>query len=462
MDIYAPLAAAGPWACSGCARNWKTFPSSVLNPGWTRLDHAPRFITLQKETGATSSRASPTTSRRNSRRPAIRADVMGRAKKPFSIWRKMEEKEQGLLAAVGHLWLPHHRRLGSGLLCTALGAIHRRWRSVPGPVQGLHQGGQPKSERATVRIHTPISRGSATPGPSASMVQIRDPCQMHEGRRGRRLPPTLVLPRWGCARETPITAVDPAAPWIADASTERFDNEDDHDEFLEQRQARDVPGPGVLLHAEGRGGGNCRAAPTPPISPTRSTPGSGTAASAPRSTTSACRSGPGCKNGQSVEILTAEGQRPQATWIDIVATGRAKAAIRRSLREEDKERFMKLWSRACPRRLRQDRQEGHRQGAHDGRKADGSRRPQGPARPDRRPPRSPRATSSARLYPEIEARSGDEDRTRPAPSWASKPSQTFSPRALLPAGAPASASSASLTPGARRVNDPRHPTAPRS
>ena len=48
------------------------------------------------------------------------------------------------------------------------------------------------------------------------------------------------------------------------------------------------------------------------------------------------------KNGQSVEIMTAEGQRPQATWIDIVATGRAKAAIRRSLREEDRERFIKL------------------------------------------------------------------------------------------------------------------------
>ena len=48
------------------------------------------------------------------------------------------------------------------------------------------------------------------------------------------------------------------------------------------------------------------------------------------------------KNGQSVEIITAEGQRPQATWIDIVATGRAKAAIRRSLRDEDRERFVKL------------------------------------------------------------------------------------------------------------------------
>ena len=48
------------------------------------------------------------------------------------------------------------------------------------------------------------------------------------------------------------------------------------------------------------------------------------------------------KNGQSVEIITAEGQRPQAQWIDLVTTGRAKAAIRRSLREEDRGRFVKL------------------------------------------------------------------------------------------------------------------------
>jgi GTP diphosphokinase / guanosine-3',5'-bis(diphosphate) 3'-diphosphatase len=43
-----------------------------------------------------------------------------------------------------------------------------------------------------------------------------------------------------------------------------------------------------------------------------------------------------------VEIITAEGQRPQASWIDIVTTGRAKAAIRKSLREEDRGRFVKL------------------------------------------------------------------------------------------------------------------------
>lgn len=48
------------------------------------------------------------------------------------------------------------------------------------------------------------------------------------------------------------------------------------------------------------------------------------------------------KNGQSVEIITAEGQTPQVTWLDIATTGKAKTAIRRSLREVDRARFAKL------------------------------------------------------------------------------------------------------------------------
>jgi GTP pyrophosphokinase/guanosine-3',5'-bis(diphosphate) 3'-pyrophosphohydrolase len=48
------------------------------------------------------------------------------------------------------------------------------------------------------------------------------------------------------------------------------------------------------------------------------------------------------KNGQSVEIITAEGQKPEATWMEIAQTGKARSAIRRALREEDTERYIKL------------------------------------------------------------------------------------------------------------------------
>ena len=43
-----------------------------------------------------------------------------------------------------------------------------------------------------------------------------------------------------------------------------------------------------------------------------------------------------------MDIISASGQRPQATWLDIVVTGRAKAAIRKSLRDEDRDRFVRL------------------------------------------------------------------------------------------------------------------------
>lgn len=48
------------------------------------------------------------------------------------------------------------------------------------------------------------------------------------------------------------------------------------------------------------------------------------------------------KNGQSVEVITADGQTPQATWLDIATTGKARAAIRRALREVDRDRYIRL------------------------------------------------------------------------------------------------------------------------
>ena len=48
------------------------------------------------------------------------------------------------------------------------------------------------------------------------------------------------------------------------------------------------------------------------------------------------------RNGQSVTIIRAEGQRPQPSWEDMVVTGRAKAAIRRCLRGEQRATQVRL------------------------------------------------------------------------------------------------------------------------
>jgi GTP pyrophosphokinase/guanosine-3',5'-bis(diphosphate) 3'-pyrophosphohydrolase len=166
-------------------------------------------------------------------------------------------------------------------------------------------------------------------------IQIRTK-QMHEVAEAG------VAAHWsykdGVKSENPF-AVDPAK-WIAKL-TERFENAEDHDEFLENVKLEMYTDQVFCFTPKGE------------------------VVQLPRGATPLdfayaihTRIGDSCvgarvdnirvplwtriKNGQSVEIITAEGQSPQATWLDIVVTGRAKSAIRRRLREEDRERFIKL------------------------------------------------------------------------------------------------------------------------
>jgi GTP pyrophosphokinase len=48
------------------------------------------------------------------------------------------------------------------------------------------------------------------------------------------------------------------------------------------------------------------------------------------------------RNGQTVEIITAEAQRPQPVWEEMAATGRAKQAIRRALRSERRQADIRI------------------------------------------------------------------------------------------------------------------------
>src|SRR6056297_2899350 len=91
MDIYAPLA--GRMGMQWMREELEDLSLQVLNPDG-RVSIMRRFITLQKETGEVIPRITDDIEA-ELEKAGIRAEVMGRAKKPFSIWRKMEEKEQG-------------------------------------------------------------------------------------------------------------------------------------------------------------------------------------------------------------------------------------------------------------------------------------------------------------------------------------------------------------------------------
>jgi RelA/SpoT family (p)ppGpp synthetase len=323
MEIFAPLA--GRMGMQWMREELEDLAFRVLNPE-ARNSIIRRFITLQREAGDVINQITGDI-RLELEKAGIEADVFGRAKKPYSIWRKMQAKET-TFSRLSDIYGFRIITRSEDDCYRVLGVIHRRWRAVPGRFKDYIS--QPKSNGYR-SIHTTVSGRDG----KRVEVQIRTR-EMHEVAEAG------VAAHWayrdGVPTENPF-AVDPAN-WLA-SLTERFGNGEDHDEFLEHVKL-EMYSDQVFCF-------------TP----------KGDVVKLPRGATPLdfayaihTRIGDSCvsakvdglrvplwtrlRNGQSVEIITAEGQRPQATWLDLVVTGRAKAAIRRSLREEDRERFIKL------------------------------------------------------------------------------------------------------------------------
>ena len=324
MEIFAPLA--GRMGMQWMREELEDLAFKVLNHE-ARTSIIRRFVSLQKETGDVIPQITADI-RHLLEEANIEADVFGRAKRPYSIWRKMEEKQltfSRLSDIYGFRIITR-----SEMDCyRVLGLIHHRWRAVPGRFKDYIS--QPKTNGYR-SIHTTVSGRDG----KRVEVQIRTR-QMHEVAEAG------VAAHWSYRdgeRAANPFAVDPAK-WIS-TLTERF-GEGDHDEFLENVKLEMYsdqvfcfsPKGDVVKLPKGatpidyayaihtRIGNSCVGAKVDGIR-------------VPLWTR--------LKNGQSVEIITAAGQRPQATWLDIVATGRARAAIRKSLREEDRSRFVKLGS----------------------------------------------------------------------------------------------------------------------
>jgi GTP pyrophosphokinase/guanosine-3',5'-bis(diphosphate) 3'-pyrophosphohydrolase len=323
MDIFAPLA--GRMGMQWMREELEDLAFRVLNPE-ARSSIMRRFVTMQGESGDVIESITGDM-RHELAKVEIEAEVFGRAKKPYSIWRKMEEKEQSfsrLSDIYGFRILTKNEEDSY----RTLGAIHQRWSAVPGRFKDYIS--QPKTNGYR-SIHTTVSGRDG----KRVEVQIRT-LQMHD------VAETGVAAHWsykdGVRSQNPF-AVDPAK-WISQL-TEQFDGEDDHQDFLEAVKLEMYSDQVFCFTPKGE------------------------VVKLPRGATPIdfayaihTRIGNACvgakidgmrvplwtrvKNGQSVEIITAEGQSPQTTWLEIATTGKAKTAIRRSLREVDRERFIKL------------------------------------------------------------------------------------------------------------------------
>ncbi len=325
MDIFAPLA--GRMGMQWMRDELEDLSFRVLNPEG-RNSILRRFLTLRKQTEDVIPKITEDI-RDVLVKANIEAEVIGREKKPYSVWRKMQEKGEGF-SRLSDIYAFRIIADTEEDIYRALGAMHHRWTAVPGRFKDYLS--QPKSNGYR-SVHTTVSGRDG----KRVEIQIRTR-QMHD------VAESGVAAHWsykdGRRVENPF-AVDPFA-WLA-SLTERFSgtDEQDHEEFLEHVKL-DMFADQVFCF-------------TP----------KGEVFQLPRGATPIdfayaihTRIGAACvgakvdgrrvplwtrlRNGQSIEITTAEGQRPQSSWVDIAVTGRAKSAIRRALREEHREGFVRL------------------------------------------------------------------------------------------------------------------------
>lgn len=325
MDIFAPLA--GRMGMQWIRDELEDLSFRVLNPEG-RNSILRRFLTLRNQTEDVIPKITQDI-RDVLQNARIEAEVFGREKKPYSVWRKMQEKGEGF-SRLSDIYAFRIITANEDDIYKVLGFVHRRWRAVPGRFKDYFS--QPKSNGYR-SVHTTVSGRDG----KRVEIQIRTR-QMHD------VAESGVAAHWsykdGQRVENPF-AVDPFK-WLS-SLTERIGTVDDqdHEEFLEHVKL-DMFSDQVFCF-------------TP----------KGDVIQLPRGATPIdfayaihTRIGEACvgakvdgrrvplwtrlRNGQSVEITTAQGQRPQSSWIDIAVTGRARSAIRRALRAEHRDAYIQL------------------------------------------------------------------------------------------------------------------------
>jgi len=315
MEIYAPLA--GRMGMQAIREELEDLAFEVLNPE-ARISIMRRFLKLRRDTGD----MIPQISREIETLVAeagIAAKVHGREKRPYSIWRKMEEKQTSF-SQLSDIY-------GFRILCRdeaecyrALGAVHRKWRVVPGRFKDYISGPKQNGYRS---IHTTVYGSRAM----RVEIQIRTE-EMHE------VAETGVAAHWAYRDGEQLSnrfAVDPFT-WLRELVA-RLEKGDEPAEFLEHVKLDMFMDQVFCFTPKGDVVGLPRGAtPIDFAYAIHSDVGDQCAGAevdgrrVPLWTR--------LRNGQQVDIITAQGQHPAPHWIDMAITGRAKQAVRRALRDQ--------------------------------------------------------------------------------------------------------------------------------
>jgi RelA/SpoT family (p)ppGpp synthetase len=253
----------------------------------------------------------------------LEAEVTGREKHPFSIWRKMAERHINFEQLSDVMAF---RVIVSDVAdCyRSLGQIHRRWPMVPGRFKDFISTPKRNGYRS---LHTSVIHDSKM----RIEVQIRTR-EMHlQAEKG-------LAAHWAYKEGKP--AADIHVPWIDDL-VEILDHADSPEELLEHtrmamyqdRIFAFTPKGELIQLPKG-------ATPVDFAYAVHTRLGDKTVGAKVNGRVVPLRTL--LDNGDQVEILTSDAQTPQPSWLRFVATGKARSAIRRFVRHKERDETVEL------------------------------------------------------------------------------------------------------------------------
>ncbi|CAN5463949.1 bifunctional (p)ppGpp synthetase/guanosine-3',5'-bis(diphosphate) 3'-pyrophosphohydrolase [soil metagenome] len=319
MDIYAPLAERiGMYEFM---KEMQTLAFKELEP--EAYESISRRLTQLKEGGGDRIAKIGSGVRLLLSRAGIEADVSGREKHPYSIWKKMAERhisfEQLSDIMAFRAIVPTIEDCYA-----ALGIIHRRWPMVPGRFKDYISTPKRNGYRS---LHTSVIHAENT----RVEIQIRTPEMHAEAEFG-------LAAHW--AYKEGKVRPETQHSWISDL-VEIMDNADSPEELLEHTRMAMYQDrifaftPKGELHQLPKG-----ATPIDFAYAVHTDLGDQTVGAKIGGRVVPLRTI--IENGDQVQILRSKGQSPQPNWLNFAITGKARAAIRRHLRHVEREQALKL------------------------------------------------------------------------------------------------------------------------
>jgi guanosine-3',5'-bis(diphosphate) 3'-pyrophosphohydrolase len=261
----------------------------------------------------------------------IEAAVTGRQKTPYSVWRKMERKSisfEQLSDIFGFRII-----VGKVEDCyAALGVVHTKWPSVPGRFKDYISTPKQNDYRS---IHTTV----IGPGHQRVELQIRT-AEMHEIARFGIAAHALYKDASGTEGREDLAKESRAYRWLQE-TLDLLAHGDSPEEFLEHTRLElfqdqvfcFTPKGGLIALPRG-------ATPIDFAYAVHTKLGNSAVGAKINGRVAPVLSE--LQNGDEVEILRSEGHIPPAAWEGAVATGKARAAIRRATREAVRRQYAGL------------------------------------------------------------------------------------------------------------------------